>query len=189
MFPLVHEAVGKILGDAAKLRYVSFSHVEADECGSVNQWLAAAPNAQVVCGTIAAMVSMEDLADRPPLALADGAELGLGKKRVRWLDAPHLPHNWECGYLFEPTTATLLCGDLFSHGGDAPPPLTESDVLAPSEAMRQAMPGSVAIDKMARPILDKLAATQPRNMAIMHGSSFHGDGKKLLMALATALGV
>ncbi|HXU74156.1 MAG TPA: hypothetical protein VN947_32900 [Polyangia bacterium] len=91
------------------------------------------------------VVSMQDLADRPPLALADGAELALGKKRVRWLDAPHLPHNWECGYLFEPTTATLLCGDLFTHGGDDVAPLTESDALGPSEAMRLANPASAAL--------------------------------------------
>lgn len=189
MFPLVHEAVGRVLGDAAKLRYVSFSHVEADECGSMNQWLAAAPHAQVVCGTIAAMVSVEDLADRPPRALADGAELSLGEKRVRWVDAPHLPHNWECGYLFEPTTETLMCGDLFTQGGDDLPPLTESDVLAPSEALRKGMPASVAIEQGARAILDKLAALRPRTLATMHGSSFHGDGGKLLRALGDALGV
>jgi flavorubredoxin len=189
LFPLVHEAVGRVLGDAARLRYVSFSHVEADECGSVNQWLAAAPRAEVVCGTVAAMVSMEDLADRPPRALADGAELSLGEKRVRWLDAPHLPHNWECGYLFEPTTETLMCGDLFTQGGHELPPITESDVLAPSEALRKGMPASVAIERSARAILDKLAATRPRTLATMHGSSFHGDGGKLLRALGDALGV
>lgn len=189
MFPLVRDAVAKVLGDVRKLRYVSFSHVEADECGSINEWLAVAPHSEVVCGTIAAMVSMQDLADRPPLALADGAELALGGKRVRWLDAPHLPHNWECGYLFEPTTATLLCGDLFTHGGDDVAPLTESDVLGPSEAMRHGMPSSVAIDRNARSVIDKLAATQPRTMALMHGSSWRGDGAKLLQALAAALGV
>ena len=134
-------------------------------------------------------VSVEDFADRPPRALADGAELSLGKKRVRWLDAPHLPHNWECGYLFEPTTQTLLCGDLFTHGGHEVEPLTESDVLGPAEAMRQAMPGSVAIERNARVLLEKLAATRPRTLALMHGSSFRGDGAKLLLAQAAALGV
>src|SRR4051812_14388348 len=159
MFPLVREAVAHVLGDAAKLRYVSFSHVEADECGSLNEWLAVAPNAEPVCGEIGAMVSVNDLADRKPIALADGAELALGKKRVRWLDAPHLPHNWECGYMFEASTRTLLCGDLFTQGGAELPALTEGDVLGPSEALRKVM-GGVAIEQGTRALLNKLAATE-----------------------------
>lgn len=189
LFPAVHEAVARVLGDAARLRYVSFSHVESDECGATNEWLAAAPRAEVVCGTIAALVSMNDLADRPPRGLADGEELSLGRKRVRWLDAPHLPHNWECGYLFETTTATLMCGDLFTQGGDTPAPLTESDILAPSLALWRAIPASIAVEAGARAIVDKLAATRPRTLATMHGSSFRGDGAKLLAAFADALGV
>lgn len=190
MFPLVREAVSHVLGDAAKLRYVSFSHVESDESGSLNDWLAVSPRAEPVCGQVAAMVSVSDLSDRPPLALADGAELSLGDKRVRWLDAPNVPHNWECGFLFEPTTRTLLCGDLFSHAGGAElSPLTESDVLAPSEGLRQAMPGSFAIAQNTRGILEKLAATDPSTLAIMHGSSYRGAGQKLLLGLADALGV
>jgi glyoxylase-like metal-dependent hydrolase (beta-lactamase superfamily II) len=186
MFPLVEGAVRHVLGDVGKLRYVAFSHVEADECGSLNQWLAAAPHSEPVCGTIAAMVSVHDLADRPPRALADGEELALGARRVRWLDAPHLPHNWECGYLFESTTCTLLCGDLFTHAGAALPPLTESDVLGPAEAMRQAM-GGVAIEANTRALLDKLAATEPTTLALMHGSSYRGNGSALLRAMADAL--
>ena len=188
MFPLVKEAVAHVLGDAARLRYVGFSHVEADECGSLNEWLAVAPRAEAVCSTIAAMVQGNDLADRPPRPLGDGDELSLGKKRVRWLDAPHLPHNWECGYLFEPTTKTLLCGDLFTHGGADGPPLTESEVLSPSEAMRKAM-GGVAIEAHTRALLEKLASTEPTTLALMHGSSFRGDGHALLRGLADALGV
>jgi flavorubredoxin len=187
MFPLVHEAVAHVLVDATRLRYVGLSHVEADECGSLNDWLAAAPRAEPVCGTVAAMVSIGDLADRPPVALADGAELRLGARRVVWLDAPHLPHNWECGYLVEATTRTLLCGDLFTHAGADVPPLTESEVLGPSEAMR-AMFGGVAIEKGTRALLDKLASTEPTTLALMHGSSYRGDGAKLLRALADALG-
>jgi glyoxylase-like metal-dependent hydrolase (beta-lactamase superfamily II) len=188
MFPLVREAVVHLLGDAAKLRYVGFSHVEADECGGLNPWLAAAPRAEPVCGLIAAMVSVNDLADRPPRALADGQELSLGKKRVRWLDAPHLPHNWECGYLFESTTRTLLCGDLFTHAGADLPPLTESEVLGPSEAMRRAMPASVAVEAGTRALIGKLASTEPTTLALMHGSSYRGDGSALLHGLADALG-
>jgi flavorubredoxin len=188
MFPAVREAVAKVLGDVSKLRYVSFSHVESDECGSLNEWLAVAPQAEPVCGKIAAMVSVNDLADRPPIALADGEELSLGTRKMMWLDAPHLPHNWECGYLFERTTKTLLCGDLFTHAGHDLPPLTESEVVGPSEAMRAAM-GGFAIEANSRAILEKLSRTEPATLALMHGSSFRGDGRGQLLALAAALGV
>jgi flavorubredoxin len=188
MFPLVKEAVAHVLGDAAKLRYVGFSHFEADECGSLNDWLAVAPRAEAVCSATAAMVSVNDFADRPPRALADGQELSLGKKRMRWLDAPHLPHNWECGYLFEATTHTLLCGDLFTQGGTDGAPLTEGDVLGPSEALRKNM-GGVAVEANTRRLIEKLASTEPTTLATMHGSSYRGDGHALLLALADALGV
>jgi flavorubredoxin len=187
MFPLVLEAVRHVLGDASRLRYVAFSHVEADECGSLNQWLDVAPQAQPVCSQIGAMVSVNDIADRPALGLADGAELALGTRRVRWLDAPHLPHNWECGYLFETTTRTLLCGDLFTHAGHELPPLTESDVLGPAEALRKMMPDSVVLGSHTSALLEKLAATRPTMLALMHGSSYRGDGQKLLRALSSAL--
>jgi len=105
---------------------------------------------------------------------------------MRWLDAPHLPHNWECGYLFESTTRTLLCGDLFTHAGHDGPPLTESEVLSPSEGMRKAM-GGVAIELHTRPLIEKLASTEPTTLALMHGSSYRGDGQALLRGLADAL--
>jgi flavorubredoxin len=187
LFPVVREAVARVL-DPARLRWIGFSHVEADESGALNDWLAVAPQAQPVCSQVAAMTS-GDMADRPLRALADGEELVLGDKRLRWLDAPHLPHNWECGYMFESSTRTLLCGDLFTHGGADLPPLTESEVLSPAEAMRLGMPASVAIDVNARKILEKLASTEPRTLALMHGSSYRGDGGKLLRALGDALGV
>lgn len=188
MFPLVREAVAHVLGDVTKLAYVGFSHFEADECGSLNDWLAVAPKAVPVCSMVAAMVSVNDIADRAPRALADGAELSLGDKSVRWLDTPHLPHNWECGYLFEKTTRTLLCGDLFTHGGHDVPPLTETEVLSPSEGMRKAM-GGVAIEANTRSLIEKLAATEPTTLALMHGSSYRGNGSALLRGLADALGV
>lgn len=189
LFPLVHGAVAHVLGDVARLRYVAFSHVEADECGSLPQWLAVAPQAEAVCSRIAAMVSISDLVDRAPRALGDGEVLELGSKRVRWLDAPHVPHNWECGFLFEESTRTLLCGDLFTRGGGAElPPLTESEILGPSEASRAAM-GGVAIERDTRRHLEKLASTEPRTLALMHGSSYRGDGAGMLRALADALGV
>lgn len=189
LFPLVKAGVEHVLGAAKKLRYVSFSHVEADECGSLNEWLEVAPEAQAVCSQIGAMVSVSDFAIRPPRGLADLEELSLGTKRVRWLDTPHLPHNWECGYLFEATTRTLLCGDLFTHGGSNVPPLTESDVIGPAEDMRKAMPASVAIEKNAGALIEKLARTEPATLALMHGSSYRGDGARALRDLAKALGV
>jgi flavorubredoxin len=188
MFPLVKEAVAHVLGDAANLRYLSFSHFEADECGSLNEWLAVAPRAEAVCGAIAAMVSVNDFADRPPRVLSEEQELSLGKRSLRWIDAPHLPHNWECGYLFEKTTRTLLCGDLFTQGGTDLLPLTEGDILGPSEALRKNL-GGVAIEADTRRLIQKLASTEPTTLATMHGSSYRGDGRALLLALADALGV
>jgi hypothetical protein len=188
MFPLVREAVAHVLGDVTRLRYVGLSHVEADECGSLNEWLAVAPRASAVCSAIGAMVSVNDMADRAPIGLADGAELELGKRRVRWLDAPHLPHNWECGYMFEVTTRSLLCGDLFTHAGADVPPLTSSDVVGPALGMWQALPESITVNKNTRALLQKLGATEPTTLALMHGSSYQGDGQKLLQELATGLG-
>jgi flavorubredoxin len=182
MFPLVREAVNSVL-PVDTLRYVSFSHVEADECGSLNEWLAIAPQAEPLCGSVAAMVSIGDMADRPPRAMSDGEELLLGKHRVRWHDAPHVPHAWECGFLSEVHTSTLLCGDLFTQGGDNLPPITESDILGPSEAFRHQM-DYFSHTKHARVLLDKLAATEPRTLACMHGSAWQGDGAKLLRELA-----
>jgi len=186
MFPLVSQAVTHVLGDIKKLKYVGFSHVEGDESGALNDFLAVAPEAVPVCSNIGVMVQVNDLADRAPKGMADGEELVLGTKRMRWLDAPHLPHNWECGYMFDVSSRTLLCGDLFTHGGDTVAPLTESEVLSPSEAMRAAM-GGVAIEASGRKILEKLARTEPTTLALMHGSSYHGNGGALLHALADAL--
>jgi len=187
MFPLVQQAVAHVLGDVKKLRYVGFSHLEADECGSLNDWLAASPGAEVVFGALGVMLSVGDLADRAPRALKDGEELSLGEKTMVWLDAPHLPHNWECGYMLEKSSRTLLCGDLFTHLGNGPA-ITDSEVLGPAEEMRKAM-GGVAIEKGTRALLEKLARTEPTTLAIMHGSSYRGDGRAHLLAMADALGV
>ena len=116
LFPLVREAVASVL-PVERLRYIGFSHVEADECGSLNEWLAVAPQSSPLCGKVATLVSIDDMADRPARALADGETLTLGKHAVRWFDTPHLPHAWECGFLMEEQTRTLLCGDLFTQGG------------------------------------------------------------------------
>ncbi len=185
MFALVQEAVASIV-PIKTLRHIAFSHVEADECGSLNEWLAAAPQSAPLCGAIAAMVSISDIADRAPRALADGEVVSLGRHSVRWLDAPHLPHAWECGFLTEERTSTLLCGDLFTQPGANNPALTESDILGPSEAFRHQM-DYFSHTKNARAMIEKLASTNPKTLACMHGSAWSGDGAKLLRALADAL--
>jgi flavorubredoxin len=186
LFPLVREAVESVL-PVATLKHVAFSHVEADECGSLNEWLAAAPEARPVCGQVAAMVSVEDLADRPPQALADSEALAIGRHTLQWLDAPHLPHGWECGFMFERETRTLLCGDLFTQGGDGSPAVTEADILEPSEAFRQQM-DYFSHGKNTAELLERLARTEPTTLACMHGSAWVGDGGALLRALADRLG-
>lgn len=185
LFPVVREAVASVM-PVERLRWIAFSHVEADECGSLNDFLAAAPSAQPLCSGIAKMVSVDDLADRPARALADGESMEIGRGRLRWLDAPHLPHGWECGYAFEETTGTLLCGDLFTQPGAEHASLTEGDILGPSEAMRAELDYFSHSDR-ARALLEKLAATRPRTLACMHGSAWTGDGERLLLELADVL--
>jgi flavorubredoxin len=185
MFPLVQEAVASIL-PVSRLRYVALSHFEADECGSLNEWLAAARKASPVCGQVAAMVSVDDVADRSAIALSDGETLHLGKHAVKWLETPHLPHGWETGYLMEEHTRTLLCGDLFTQGGSQLPAVTESDILESSEGFRKAM-DYFSHSRMAEGLLEKLAGEQPTTLACMHGSAWKGDGASLLKALGEAL--
>jgi flavorubredoxin len=185
MFPLVREAVASVL-PVERLRYIAFSHVEADECGSLNEWLAVAPQSLPLCGTVAALVSISDLADRAPRALADGEAISLGTHAVRWFYTPHLPHAWECGFLTEDRTRTLLCGDLFTQGGADLAPITESDILGPSEGFRHAM-DYYSYTKNARALFERLASAEPKTLACMHGSAWRGDGAKLLRALADVL--
>ncbi|MGE5117250.1 MAG: MBL fold metallo-hydrolase [Betaproteobacteria bacterium] len=186
LFASVRAALERVL-PARRLAFVALSHVEADECGSLNDWLAAAPEAVPVCSRIAAMVSIADLADRAPRALADGELLDLGRHRLRWIDAPHLPHGWECGYAFEATTRTLLCGDLFTQPGHEHAALTEADILGPSEAMRAQM-DYFAHAPDSRRQLERMAATEPLTLACMHGSAWRGNGAALLRALADRIG-
>ena len=185
MFSLVREAVASVV-PVEQLRYIGFSHVEADEGGSLNEWLAVAPQAMPLCGTVAAMVSIEDLADRGPRALADGELVSLGRHRLRWFDAPHLPHAWDCGFLTDELTRTFLCGDLFTQGGADLPPVTESDILGPSEAFRKNM-DYFSYTRNTGAMLERLASTEPVTLACMHGSAWRGDGAELLRALAGSL--
>jgi len=181
LFDGVAAAVGRVL-PVETLRWIGFGHVEADECGSMNAWLAAAPRATVVHGQTACDVSLNDLADRPPRALASGEVLELGGRRMRWIDTPHVPHGWEAGAFYEETAATLFCGDLLSHVGD-PPALTEADVSGPAIAAEE-MFHAMSLTPATAAILRDLAALSPRTLAVMHGSSFRGDGAGQLTALA-----
>jgi flavorubredoxin len=184
MAPLVAEAIASVM-PLSTLKYVGFSHFESDECGSLNALLAAAPAALPLCGRINAMVN-GDTFDRPARVLQDGEAISLGLHSLRWFDTAHLPHGWECGYLMEETTRTLLCGDLFTQGGAEHPPLTSADILGPSEGLRAAM-DYYARSPNTRALLAKLAQARPTTLACMHGSAWQGDGAQLLTALADAL--
>jgi flavorubredoxin len=186
MFPLVREAIARVM-PVERLRYVGLSHYEADECGSLNDFLAVAPAAQPVCGRIAALVSVNDIADRAPRALGDGEGLLLGRHHLRWIDTPHVPHAWECGLLYDTTTRTLLAGDLFTQGGPGTEPLIEADILEPSEAFRAPL-DYYSHSPDTRATLERLAGEQPATLACMHGSAWRGDGAALLRALAQRVG-
>jgi flavorubredoxin len=188
-FPEVREAVATVL-DPARLRWIGFSHFESDECGALNHWLEIAPQAQTVCSDLGALVSLNDYAVRPPRGLADGEVLATGKRRFRLCRTPHLPHGWDAAVLFEETTRTLFCSDLFHQTGDVEP-LTRADVVGRSrEAMKQYQAGVLAdyapYTHYTDALLKKLAALEPETLAIMHGSSFQGDGARALGDLAVA---
>jgi flavorubredoxin len=185
LFPLVGEAIRAVM-PLERLRYVGLSHFEADECGALNQFLAAAPHAVPVCGQVAALVSVNDYADRAPRALADGEQLSLGRHVLKWFDTPHVPHAWECGLMLDSTTRTFFCGDLFTQGGAGDVALTEADILGPSEAFRQPM-DYFAHAPSTRAQLERLAHEAPTTLACMHGSAWRGDGARLLRDLATVL--
>lgn len=185
LFPLIRDAVSRVL-PPAELRWIGFSHFEADECGALNEWLALAPRAQAVCSSVGAMTSVSDIADRAPRALADGETFSIGRRTLRWFETPHLPHGWDCGHLFDETTRTLFCGDLFTQPGGDAPALTRGDILAPSEAFRQVM-DYFAHAPNTGAMLDRLAAASPTTLACMHGSAWAGDGAVLLRSLAASL--
>jgi flavorubredoxin len=185
LFPLVREAIETVLPLDA-LRYVGLSHFEADECGSLNAFLAAAPQAIPVCSRVAAMVAINDYADRAPRALADGEDLPLGRRTLRWFDTPHVPHSWECGLMMDMTTRTFFCGDLFTQGGAGERALTESDILGPSESFRSPM-DYYAHSPQTTATLERLARERPTTLACMHGSAWRGDGARLLRELSIAL--
>jgi flavorubredoxin len=181
LFPLVSPAVASVV-PLDQLRWISFAHVEADELGAMNQFLAAAPDAEVVHSTLACMVSLNDLADRPPHQVQDGDVLDLGGKRMRFLATPHVPHNWESGLWYEETTNTLFSGDLMTTLGDGPA-ITSEDLVEPA-GMAESVFKPTSLGPLVGPTMRRLAALQPETLAIMHGPSLQGDGGAALLALA-----
>jgi flavorubredoxin len=187
MFPATLAAAASLI-DPAKLRWIGFSHFESDECGALNEWLKLAPQAQAVCSVVGAIVMVNDFADRPPRALADGELLSIGARRLRFLSTPHVPHCWDAGLFFEEVNAVLLCSDLFFHPGD-PEPLAGDEVLARAQqSIVQNLEGPLAKDMPYTPYtedtLRRIGDLKPRTMAVMHGSSFEGDGAAAIENLA-----
>jgi flavorubredoxin len=182
MFSLVSAAVARVL-PVTRLRWITFGHVEADECGSMNQWLAAAPAGQVAHGGLGCAVSINDLADRSPRPLADGEVLVLGRHRLRQIPTPHVPHGWEAQLFFDETTTTLFCGDLFSHLGNPPPLVHDADLITPTIEAED-MFGYTALTPATAPTIASLADFAPRTLALMHGPSATGDCAAALRELA-----
>lgn len=181
LFPLSSEAVSRVV-PVDQLKWIGFGHVEADECGAMNQWLAAAPSAQVAFGALGCMVSVNDLADRAPRALDDGETIDIGGKRLRYIATPHVPHGWDAGIFFEETTGTLLCGDLFTRMGDEPALLHDSPIegaIAAEEAF-----GYSCLTPMTAPTLERLAELEPATLALMHGAAHTGDAGAWLREMA-----
>jgi len=181
MFPLISETVAKIT-PLKELRWISFGHFEADECGSMNEWLAASPRSELMHGGVGCRVSLADMADRPPRVLSDDEVVDIGGKRVRYIDTPHVPHGWDAGVLFEETTRTLLCGDLFTRRGGGPA-LTENDIVGPAIEAEDVL-ASTSLGPATAPNIRKLMRLKPGTLALMHGSSFRGDAVGALGALA-----
>lgn len=190
LFPAVRAAVATIM-DPARLRWIGFSHFEADECGSLNEWLQIAPDAQAVCSMVGAMVSVNDFALRPAKGMIDGEVLNTGQHRFRFVQTPHVPHCWEAGLLFEETKGTLLCSDLFHQAGNVEPS-TESDVIDRArktliDYQASPMANYMPYTKHTDGILQSLAALNPRTIVPMHGSAYIGDGARAIRDLAVVM--
>jgi flavorubredoxin len=180
LFPLVSQAVARVI-PLEQLRWISFGHLEADECGAMNMWLDAAPHAEVIHGPLACMLSLTDMCDRPPVVAGENP-LDTGGHRLRFIATPHVPHNWESGLWFDEATSTLLAGDLLTHTGN-PPPLVESDVVEPAIAAEELFHATGLTTHLGA-TLHGLADLAPTTLALMHGASYRGDGAAQLRGLA-----
>ncbi len=185
LFPLVREAIDRVM-PVQNLRYLAFSHFEADECGALNSFLETAPEAEALCSRVSAMVAINDFAIRAPRVIQDGESLELGRRTMRWFDTPHLPHGWDSGLMMDMTTQTLFCGDLFTQGGAGEVALTTADILGPSEAFRAPTDYYAHAPDTAR-MIERLAGQHPTTLACMHGSAWSGDGASLLRELAATV--
>jgi flavorubredoxin len=183
LFPMVSSAVSKVI-PLHKLRWITYSHHEADESGAMNDWLTAAPDAQVAVGEIACILSANDQAIRLPRVWQDNETMDLGGKRVRYLATPHVPHCWDAGLVYEETTNTLLCGDLFTQTGDLPA-RTEADMIGPALATED-LYEATSLTPVTAQTIRRLANLSPTTLALMHGPAFHGNGKQALLDLAEA---
>jgi flavorubredoxin len=181
MFDSIAETISSVV-PVEQLRWITFGHIESDECGSMNEFLGAAPQAQIAHGALGCMVSLNEMADRPPRPMDDGEVLDLGGKRIRHIDTPHVPHAWEARLLYEETTETLFCGDLFTHLGQGPA-LVEDDIVGPAGVAEDVFHASCLTPSTGATIR-RLADLKPRTLALMHGSSFSGDCASALLALA-----
>lgn len=190
MFPFTKEGVAAVL-DPATVRWIGFSHFEADECGALNEWLEVAPQAQAVSSFVGVMVNLNDYTIRPARALQDNEVLEIGQHRLRFLSTPHVPHGWDAGLFFEERDRTLLSSDLFFHPGD-PEPLIESGVVERAKeaiiaGLNGPMPKDVPYTHYTDQTLQRLAELNPQTLALMHGSSFRGDGRTAIQELANIL--
>ena len=183
LYPLVSAAVERVL-PVERLRWITFGHLEADECGAMNAWLAAAPRAEVAHGELGCLVSVNDMADRPPRPLRDGEVLDLGGRRVRRIETPHVPHGWDAGLMFEETTGTLLCGDLFTAVGEGPA-LTGQEITGPALRAEDLF-RATCLTPATGPTIRALAELQPATLGLMHGPAFTGDCARALQDLADA---
>jgi flavorubredoxin len=184
MFPALAEAVARVL-PVETLRWLTFGHVESDECGAMNHWLAAAPASQVVFNALGCDVSLDDLADRRPERAHEEGTYDIGGHALRVLRTPHLPHGWEAQVAYDETTGTLFCGDLFTQVGAGPAIVHDADVVGPAMAAED-MFGPTAITATTAPMLRTLAGLEPRTLALMHGPAFAGNCGAALRDLADA---
>lgn len=182
LFPVVADGVARVV-EPDSLGWIAFGHVESDECGSMNEWLALAPRSTVAQSQVGCMVSLADLADRPPRPLSDGETLDIGGHVVRWIDTPHVPHAWEAGVIYDETTRTLFCGDLFTRYGEFPA-MTDDDIVGPAVEAEDMAPGSLSLHPSSGATIRRLAELDVATLALMHGPAFSGDCRRALLDLA-----
>jgi len=191
LFQQVKSSISELI-DPATIRWIGFSHFEADECGALREWQQIAPQATAICSFVSKMVSVDDVvAERPAKALKDGEILSTGRSRFRFLQTPHVPHAWDAGHLFEETSGTLFCSDLFHQNGDVEP-VTDSEIVSRFKEMlldyqKGPFANYLPFTSKTERILTRLAELKPKTIAPMHGSTYTGDGKSAIHDLIEAM--